>query len=97
MEVKICKLSEIDDKTGKLFEIKDKKIAIFRIGEEAYALDGIFSGNNIAEGKLNGYKLTTPFENIEIDIRTGKFVLSPGNEIKTYPVKVKHEVIYLDI
>jgi len=97
MEVKVCELSEIENNKGKLFEIKDKKIAIFRKGEETYALDGIFAGENIADSKLIGYKITIPFENIEVDIRTGKFVLVPRNKIKTYKTKVKNNNIYIKL
>lgn len=97
MEIKICKLSEIPNKEGRLFEIKRKKIAIFRINEEIYALDGIFENTNIAEGKLTGYKLTIPYENIKIDIRIGKFILAPENKIKTYKTKIKDNTIYLDL
>ncbi len=96
MEIKICKSSEIPNKEGRLFEIKNKKIAIFRINDEIYALDGIFENTNIAEGKLNGYKLTTPYENIKIDIRTGEFVLAPENKLKIYNTKIKDDTIYLD-
>jgi len=95
MAIKICELNEIENNKGKLFEIKKKKIAIFRKGKEIFALDGIFDLENIAEAKLIGYKLTIPFENIKIDIRTGKFILAPENKIKTYETKIKEEIIYI--
>ncbi len=97
MAIKVCKLSEIKDDEGKLFEIKEKKIAIFRKGENAYALDGIFKNLNIAEGKLNKYKTTIPFENIEINIKTGEFVLAPENKIKTYKTEIKDDEIYIEL
>lgn len=97
MEVKICKLTEIENNQGKLFEIKNKKIAIFRKGEKTFALDGIFEQENIAESKLIGYKITIPFENIKVDIRTGEFVLAPENKIKTYKTKIKEGEIFIEI
>ena len=95
--IKICKLDEIENKKGKLFEIKEKKIAIFRINDEVFALDGLFEGENIADSKLIDYVITIPFENIEIDIRTGEFVLVPENKIKTYKAKVKEGYIYVEL
>ena len=97
MEIKVCKLSEIDNKKGKLFEIKNKKIAIFKVDDEVYALDGLFEGENIADSKLINFIITIPFENIEVDIRTGKFVLVPENKIKTYKTKIKEGEIYIKL
>ena len=98
--ISVCKTDELemDDVLGVM--VKDKRIAIYQIEAGFFATDGLCSHEkaDMTNGYVEGTFIECPKHNARFDIVTGEALRRPACiGIKTYPVKIENNEVYIDI
>jgi nitrite reductase/ring-hydroxylating ferredoxin subunit len=80
-------------------EIDGNAVALCNVDGTLHAIDGIcpHSGGPLGHGALDGPILTCPFHAWEFDCRTGASLADENFQVTTYPVKVEHGEILVDL
>src|SRR5688572_10717566 len=75
----------------------DRQIAIFNLGTEYLAVDNRCPHKQgpLADGITSGAAVYCPLHNLKIDLRSGCAVAGGDGNVKTYPVRLEDEKIYL--
>src|SRR5438309_2120479 len=74
--IKVAKVSEIPEGTGKTFQVDGRAVAVFHIGGQVYALDNtcLHRGGPLGEGTVEDGKVTCPWHHWQYDVRSGQRV-----------------------
>ncbi len=98
---KACLLKDISPNRGKRFVIDDEnEAAIFRIGDEVFAVDNICPHNHIPEiynGYIEDKNVSCPVHGFTFNLETGLQPTGFGCRLRTFEVKIKDEVVYVEI
>ena len=89
--VKMATLQELPLGASKEVEFEGRVFALFNVDGEISVIDGIcpHQGGPLADGVLEGTKVTCPWHGWEFDIRTGKTPLGPKIKQAVYEVKIE--------
>ncbi len=82
------------------FDHKDKTFCIYMLEDGFYATDGICTHEavHLEDGLVMDNEIECPMHQGIFDIKTGKAVSPPAcDDLKTYPVKVEDNNIYIQI
>jgi NAD(P)H-dependent nitrite reductase small subunit len=96
---KICKLSDLKEKTGKRFIIDDVDIAVFKVDGAVFALSNICPHQKtqlIYDGFVEDGIITCPAHGWQFELTTGKI---PGSTsgLSSYRVKVINDDVYVKV
>ena len=83
---------------GKVLLLADgREVAIFRKDGKLFAIDNIcpHEGGPLGEGTLEGTCVTCPWHGWQFDITNGKGQNSWEEDVKSYPIEVENEAIFL--
>ncbi len=89
--VKLGKVNEIPEGSGKMYEIDDRWIGVFNVNGELNAIDDICSHQEafLHEGELDNYEIECNAHGAKFDIRTGKVCNGPAvTPIQSYSVRI---------
>ena len=95
------KVAEVADvPAGEMHEVlrgEDRLLLCNSVGG-IHALDGTcpHAGGPLAHGALHGTAIVCPWHAWEFDCRTGEHEFMPGIRVKTYPVELRSDGIYVD-
>jgi len=80
-------------------DIDGNAVAVCNVDGTLHAIDGVcpHSGGPLGHGTLDGPILTCPFHSWEFDCRTGASLADEDFHVATYPVKVEHGEILVDL
>ena len=95
---KIATKGEINPK--KYVNYKGKDLALFLVNGSIYCIDNTCThvGGPLVEGEMNGVRITCPWHFAEFNVITGKALSGPArSDVKTYPVKIENDEVYIDI
>jgi naphthalene 1,2-dioxygenase system ferredoxin subunit len=87
-----------DDVMG--VDIDAKSIALYQVDGEIFATDNICTHGNarLCDGFLEGHEIECPLHQGKFDIRSGKAMCAPLTEdIRTYPVKIEGDRVFIEI
>lgn len=96
----VAKTSEVPEDEAKRVIIGEHQIALFNLEGEFYATDDICTHAyaSLSEGYIEDGCVECPLHAGLFDIKTGKAQGVPVTEdIKTYPVRVEGENIYIEL
>ena len=96
---KLAKLSEIPDGKPLHVELEDgRELALFKIDGKVFALKNACPHQQgpLAEGEIDDNCVVCPWHGWEFDIRTGACINMPGDDAKTYPLRIEGKDVYLD-
>ena len=82
------------------FDYGDKTFCIYRIEDGYYATDGMCTHEavHLEDGLVMDDEIECPMHQGIFNIKTGEAVSPPACEdIKTYPVKVENDLVYINI
>lgn len=104
-KIKVAKTGDIASGGMIGVEAQGKMILIAKTKDGIYAMDGICShmGGRLWEGKLDGIRVKCPRHGSEFDVTTGRNVKKPwlpfgkAADLRSYPVTVEGEDVYLEI
>ena len=74
-------------------------VVLARIGRVIYAVSGkcAYKACPMFKGTLQGYTITCPCNGWQYDVRTGKFVDSPGLCLDIYPTKSEAGKVFVNL
>jgi nitrite reductase/ring-hydroxylating ferredoxin subunit len=97
--IKVAKVAEIPEGTGKTVEAGGKKIAVFNVGGKFYAIDDTCKhrGGPLGEGELDGTNVTCPWHGWEYDVTTGKNLDDENIRLGCYAAKADGDDIVVEL
>lgn len=100
--IRVAKVEEIAEHTGKTFEVEGKRIALFRVGDHFYALDDTCSHAeaSLGEGEVDADELTIecPRHGATFDLKTGRARTLPAHvPVSSYPVWVEEGMVIVEM
>ena len=82
------------------FDHNDRTFCVYKLEDGFYATDGICTHEavHLEDGLVMDNEIECPMHQGVFDIKTGEAVSPPAcNDLKTYPVKVEDNNIYIQI
>ncbi len=97
--IKVAQAHEVPEGTGKVIVVNGEEIALFHVKGEFYAIHNlcVHRGGPLGEGSLDGTIVTCPWHGWEYDITTGVSVTYPEQQVKSFPVKVEGEDVFVSV
>jgi nitrite reductase (NADH) small subunit len=98
--IDIGAITDIPVRGARLVKTAHGCIAVFRTAEnEAYAIDDRcpHKGGPLSQGIVHGKSVTCPLHNWVIDLSTGQAQGADSGTARTFPLKIQHDRILLDI
>lgn len=94
-----AKQEEIPAGTIREVHVAGKAIALAHVEDKFYALENtcLHRGGPIGQGELKGGVVTCPWHGWQYQVSTGKVTFNPEMSLKTYPVEVRGEEIWVDV
>lgn len=96
----VATVEEVPPGSALLVEVNGHEIALFSVDGEIFALDNTctHSGGPLAEGDLEGNRVTCPWHGSIFDVSTGRALGPPATRsVTSYSVRVSGEDIELDL
>lgn len=96
---KVCKYSDLKEKTGKKFFVDDVEIALFRVDGAVYALSNICPHQKsriIYDGFIENGKVSCPAHGWEFDLKTGNLAQNRRG-LDSYEVRLVGEDVYVKV
>jgi naphthalene 1,2-dioxygenase system ferredoxin subunit len=87
-----------DDVIG--VDISGKSIALYRVDGEVFVTDNLCTHGNarLCDGFLEGHEIECPLHQGKFDIRNGKAMCAPlTDDVKTYPIKIEGDRVFVAI
>ena len=95
---KIAKLNDIPKGGSILVMVDDVPVALFNLKGKIHAWDNRcpHRGASLADGNISESIIQCKFHLWEFDVETGCAVANSDLRVKTFPVKVKNDEVYID-
>ncbi len=98
--VYVCENSEIDLEDLKRFDHQNKTYCIYNIKDGFFATDGMCTHEDVhlEDGLVTDNEIECPMHQGIFNIKTGKVIQDPPcDDLRTYPIKVENNKIYIQI
>lgn len=97
--VRLGPLGEIEEGRCKVYDAAENKVAVFRVEGACHAIDNTCAhrGGPLGEGSLAGHIVTCPWHFWSYDVRSGKTTMSETMGVKSYPLEVRGDDLYVDL
>ena len=96
----VCEKNEIDFEDLRRFDYNNKTYCIYNIEDGFFATDGLCTHEEVhlEDGLVMDDEVECPLHQGTFNIKTGKVIQDPPCEdLKTYPVKIENNKVYIDI
>ena len=80
------------------FQVNGTTLAIANVSGSFYAIDNtcLHRGGPLGQGEVEDSVVTCPWHGWQYDVTTGKVTMNPSIGVKTYPLEVHGEDIFVD-
>lgn len=98
--VRVCRCDEIEEEDLIRFDHGDQTYAIYHTTDGFFATDGLCTHEqqHLEDGLVIDNVIECPLHQGRFDIRTGKALSAPVCvDLKTYPVKVEDDTVYIQL
>tara|TARA_Y100000590_G_C15713383_1_gene1011057 strand:- start:106 stop:414 length:309 start_codon:yes stop_codon:yes gene_type:complete len=98
--VYVCENNEIDFEDLKRFDHQNKTYCIYNIKDGFFATDGMCTHEDVhlEDGLVTDNEIECPMHQGIFNIKTGKVIQDPPcDDLRTYPIKVENNKIYIQI
>jgi nitrite reductase (NADH) small subunit len=98
--IPVAQLNELVESEGKAVRVNNQVIALFKLPSgEVYAVENSCPhvGAPLDNGLVEDKKLTCLWHSWCFDLETGNSTNFPGASIKTFPVKIENEQVFIEI
>jgi nitrite reductase/ring-hydroxylating ferredoxin subunit len=98
--IELCKTSDVEEGAAIKVETHDLVLAVFNLNGAFYVTDDLCTHGpgSLSEGIICNDTVECDFHNGSFNIKTGKTVEPPCIiPLKTYPVKVENDTVFIEI
>jgi 3-phenylpropionate/trans-cinnamate dioxygenase ferredoxin subunit len=98
--VKVTDTRNLPPGSAAAFDVEGNRIALFNVGGTIYAIEDTctHAGASLAEGTVEGTKVTCPWHGAEFDLTNGSALTPPAFEgVRTFRVVVEGDAIHVEI
>ncbi|HLZ91181.1 MAG TPA: Rieske 2Fe-2S domain-containing protein [Candidatus Acidoferrum sp.] len=97
--VRAAAKADVPPGTIREFQVEGKAVALANVGGDFHAINNVclHRGGPLADGPLEGTKVTCPWHGWEYDVRTGKVGQNPTVGVECYAVEVRGEEIFVNV
>ena len=98
--VYVCEKNQIDFEDLKRFDHQNKTYCIYNIKDGFFATDGMCTHEDVhlEDGLVTDNEIECPMHQGIFNIKTGKVIQDPPcDDLRTYPIKVENNKIYIQI
>ena len=94
---KIAELNDIPKNGSKLVMVGDEPVALFNLKGKIHAWDNRcpHRGASLADGNISESIIQCKFHLWEFDVETGCAVANSDLRVKTFPIKVKNDEVFI--
>ncbi len=100
MWVEACGVSDVEEGRPYHVEVNGAQLIVAKVSDNYYALDGICT-HEYAElwlGFITDETITCPLHLSQFNLKTGEVISPPAEQpLRTYPVKIENQRVYIDI
>jgi nitrite reductase (NADH) small subunit len=99
-EILLCSLDDLPLGLGRAFTVAGKTLALFRTRKgSVFATDNAcpHKAGPLADGMLSGDAVVCPLHTFKFDLRTGACDQEGPCPLKTYPLQIKDNTVYLHL
>ena len=97
--IKLCGVSELEEKKGRLFKIDDEnEVALFKINGKVHAVDNICPHNHtpkIYKGIIEDDCVLCPIHFFKFNLKTGKPIEFTGGNLRIYETKIENSIVFI--
>lgn len=96
--IEVCKISEIAEGEKKFFNINGQALNVAKVDGSFYAFDDVCTHKHCSlnEGFLDGKEIECPCHGAKFDVTSGAVTNLPAVvPLKTYPLKVENDSLYV--
>ena len=100
VQVKVCSVGDLKAGVGYTAAVKGKSLALFMHGDgRIFAIDAVcpHAAGPLEEGKMDNCSVVCPLHDYKFDLATGKCSTDPEFAVKTYPVVVEENQVWVEI
>jgi nitrite reductase/ring-hydroxylating ferredoxin subunit len=96
--LRAAKKDEVPDGTIREFQLDGRTVAVANVAGRLYAIDNtcLHRGGPLGQGELEDRVVTCPWHGWQYDVTTGKVTANPAVGVKTYPVELRGDDIFVD-
>jgi NAD(P)H-dependent nitrite reductase small subunit len=98
-KTKVLDVSEVAVGQSKCVKAGGQDIAIFRQEESYFALENTcpHKGGPLSEGFVENGQVTCPWHNWQFNLADGACPMVPGRPVKSFPVEIKDDAIWITV
>jgi NAD(P)H-dependent nitrite reductase small subunit len=95
----IAKLKDLTEKKGKKVILQGKIIALFLLNKNVYAIQNTcpHQQGDLADGRIKDGKIYCPLHQWSFDLVSGRYSLDNESALKTYPVIIRNDSVFIKI
>ncbi len=99
VKVRVCTVRELAEGESRTIKVLARRVAVFHIAGTFYGLeaDCKHMKASIAHGTISGTTITCPAHGWQYDIPTGTCLTESWASLKTYPVIIEDESLFVEI
>ena len=100
VQVMVCNISALKPGVGYAAAVHGKQLALFRhTDERIFAVDAVcpHAGGPLEEGPMRNCEVICPLHDYKFDLITGRCSTDPGLALKTYPVFIEGNQVWVEI
>jgi nitrite reductase/ring-hydroxylating ferredoxin subunit len=96
---KVCAVDALKPESARSVKLFGRPFAVFFVDGSYYGTDGAcrHMKADLAGGKLDRFIIECPMHGWQYDVRSGKCLTQPDSDIKTLPVKIENNQIWIQI
>ena len=97
--IKVCHVNDLPEKSAKVIMVDDTPIAVFKTGGKIFAWDNRcpHRGASLGDGYITNTTVQYKFHLWEFDIEKECAVANETIKLKSFPIAIKGQHIFLDI
>ena len=95
----LCRTADVEEGVGKPFSIDGNHLAVYRYEDDFYACDNRcpHMGYPLSEGSVRDGVLICHWHHWEFDLKTGGCFLTNGDDVASFPIEVRDDVLFVGI
>ena len=97
--VRAARIEEVPPGSARVVVVQGVPVALFNVAGRFHAVSNVclHRGGPIGEGSLDGSVVTCPLHGWEYDVRTGENTTNPVARLRTFPVHLEGDEVFVGV